>query len=408
MDDFDPYIFRTDDYGGNWQLLTDGSNGIPAGFPTRSLQEDPARKGLLYAGTEFGLFVSFDDGVHWQPLQQNLPISPVMDLLVHQNDLIVATQGRAIWILDDLTPLHQIDRQVGHAGAFLFKPRDTYKVRQQSTGRGGDWPENPPDGAMVYYYLAESTSGEVRLEIADATGAIVREYTSASIGAPDVVTQDLPLGAVTRLGEEQLDRSAGMHRLIWDLKYAPAYLAPGVNEGLRERIAVVTGYTGGPHALPGTYSVTLSVGDNPVHTQSFDVLQDPRLSTTMAELQETFDLSVRLRDRITAMQVGIARGQAKLDELQRTIDAGGSGAAAAVGEKEALELVLGELYKHGEKGDHAHLHPELTTDYARIYTMIAGSDYRPAASAYPRLEELEVEFADLMGQLRAILERPIT
>ena len=127
-----------------------------------------------------------------------------------------------------------------------------------------------------------------------------------------------------------------------------------------------------------------------------------------AELEETLDLSVRLRDRITEMQIGIARGLARLEQLQHAIDAGGRGASGAAREKEVLEGVLSELYKHGERGDHAHLHPELTTDYARIYTMISNSDHRPPASAYPRLEELEVEFVELMAQLRAILERPIT
>jgi hypothetical protein len=261
---------------------------------------------------------------------------------------------------------------------------------------------------MVFYYLAEPTDNEVRLQINDAAGDIIREYTSASIPDPNVVAQDMPLDEVTRLTGGQLAQSAGMHRLVWDLEYPPAYLAPGVNEGFRERIAVVTGYTGGPYAVPGTYSVTLSVGGSVVQTQSFEVLKDPRLSTTIAELQETFDLSVRLRDRITAMQVGIARGQVKLNELEQIIDAGGSGASEAAVERAALEAVLGELYKHGEKGDHAHLHPELTTDYARIYSMISDSDHQPPASAYLRLEELEVEFAALMSRLQAILERPVT
>jgi hypothetical protein len=261
---------------------------------------------------------------------------------------------------------------------------------------------------MVFYYLAEATDNEVKLEIKDAGGAIIREYTSASTSGPDVVTQAMPLDQVTRLSAEQLDTNVGMHRLVWDLEYPPAYLAQGVNEGFRERFAVVTGYTGGPYAVPGTYSVSLSIGGSAVQTQNFEVLKDPRLSTTVAELQETFDLSVRLRDRITEMQIGITRGLAKLAELEEIIAAVGQGAGDAAREKEALEAVLGELYKHGEKGDHAHLHPELTTDYARIYTMITDSDHRPPASAYLRLEELEEEFSDLMSQLQAILERPVT
>jgi hypothetical protein len=320
----------------------------------------------------------------------------------------VATQGRAVWILDDLTPLHQIDQQVGSANAFLFKPRDAYRMRLSSGRRGGAWPENPPNGAMVFYYLAEPTSSEVKIEIKDDGDNVVREYSSTDTDGPDVVTQDMQPGEVMVLSGEQLEQGAGMHRLVWDLRYAPAYLAPGVNEGFRQRIAVVTGYTGGPYAVPGTYSATLSIGGREIQTQSFEVELDPRLSTTTAELQETFDLSVRLRNSITEMQVGIARGLAKLEELDRVIAEGGRGASSATREKEALETVLGELYKHGERGDHAHLHPELTTQYARIYSMLTGSDHRPPASAYLRLEELEVEFAELMSQLEAILQRPVT
>jgi hypothetical protein len=261
---------------------------------------------------------------------------------------------------------------------------------------------------MVFYYLPEGTTEEVRVEIKDGNGYTVKEFSSSDSRDRDVVSQDVPLDEVTRLSDNQLERSAGMHRMVWDLKFPPAYLAPGVNEGFRERIAVVTGYTGGPYAVPGTYSAIMSIGGAVVGNQSFEVLKDPRLETSMAELQETFDLSIRLRDRITAMQVGIARGQARLVELDRIIAAGDREAGAASREKETLVGVLSELYKHGERGDHAHLHPELTTDYARIYTQISDSDHRPPASAYLRLEELEVEFEELMARLEAMLERPVT
>jgi photosystem II stability/assembly factor-like uncharacterized protein len=405
MDDFHPYIYRTNDYGETWDLLTDGTNGIPSHHPTRTIQEDPMRQGLLYAGTEFGVFVSFDDGAHWQSFQQDLPITPVMDLLVHQNDLIVATQGRSLWIMDDLTPLHQIDDQVASADAHLFRPRDAYRMRLQGGRRGGAWPENPPEGVMVFYHLSEQPASELRLTIKDAGGRVVREYSSKGAGDRSVTAPDVRPSEVMRVGERQLKTSPGMHRFVWDLKYPPAYLAPGVNEGFRERIAVVTGYTGGPYAVPGTYSATLSAGDWS-QTQAFEVLKDPRLSTTIAELEETFDLSVRIRDRIAEMQIGIAQGQKRLRELDGMIASGDARAAGEARQLKAdLEEVLGELYKHGERGDHAHLHPELTTDYARVYTMITDSDHRPPASAYQRLEELEQEFATHMSRLRRILDR---
>jgi hypothetical protein len=405
MDDFHPYIYRTNDYGQSWDLLTDGTNGIPADHPTRSLQEDPVRRGLLYAGTEFGLFISFDDGAHWQPFQQDLPVTPVMDLLIHQNDLIVATQGRSLWMLDDLTPMHQITEQVASSAAHLFQPRDTHRMRLFSGRRGGAWPQNLAEGVLIYYALSEEHPRDVRLTIEDQQGNVVREYTSAEPTRPDIWDPNLGTSDLTRVSPVPVDKGLGMHRFRWDLKYAPAYLAPGVNEGFRERMAVVTGYTGGPYAVPGRYSVTLSVGDDWTQTRQFDVVKDPRLSTTLAELQETFDLSIRIRDRISEIQIGVARGQQRLAELDRIIAAGGRAAREAAQEKAELEEVLSELYKHGEKGDHAHLHPELTTDYARVYSMISDSDHRPPASAYPRLAELDEEFAELMTRLRRILER---
>ncbi len=392
MDDFRPFIYRTDDLGETWELLTDGSNGIPADHPTRTLQEDPARKGLLYAGTEFGMFVSFDDGAHWQSFQLDLPITPVMDLLVYENDLIVATQGRSLWILDDLTPLQQIADAAAGAGAHLFRPRDIHLLRLAYSGtRPGPWPENPPEGAMIFYTLGSEIAGDVRIEIRDGTGAPVKSWSSS----PGYADEKAPLPT-----------GPGMNRLVWDLKYPAAYLAPGVNEGFRERIAVVTGYTGGPYAVPGTYQVTLSVGDWS-QTRSFEVMKDPRLETTLAELQETFELSEKVRDRITIIQRGVAEGQQVLasleDVIARTADAQTRQRAQQA--KAELEEVLNELYKHGQRGDHAHLYPRLTTDYARIYTMLASSDHRPPDSAYERFDELEPVFGALMARLEEVLRR---
>ena len=407
MDDFHPYIYRTDDFGASWKLLTDGRNGIPADHPTRTVQEDPAGRGLLYAGTEFGLFISFDDGAHWQSFQQNLPRTPVMDLLVRGSDLIVATQGRGLWILDDLTPLHQIDARMAAADRALFKPRTTTRMRMARTGRGGEWPENPPDGAMIFYRWATQQSGEVTLEIRDAAGALVRTFTSSGPGSREEVFQAMREPVVTLVGDPRVGTSAGMHRLVWDLKYPPAYLAPGVNEGFRERIAVVTGETDGPYALPGTYTATLRTADGWTQSQTFDVVMDPRVQSTYAELKETFDLGIRARDRITSIQLGVARGQARLRELDAAMAAGGAGAREAARQKADLEAVLGQLYKHGLTGDHADLRPQLTTDYANILTLIYGADTRPPSNAYPRMEELDVRYQELMDRLTLLLERPI-
>jgi photosystem II stability/assembly factor-like uncharacterized protein len=407
MDDFHPYIYRTNDYGATWTLLTDGTNGIPADHPTRTILEDPARQGLLYAGTEFGMYVSFDDGAHWQPFQLNLPRTPVMDLTFKGTDLLVATQGRALWILDDLTPLHQIDDQMASADAFLYRPRETYRVRMQGSGRGGAWPENPPDGAMIFYRWASQPAGDVRMEIRDPAGSLVRVFTPEGPGSKEDVFQADRRPVPTIVGEEEVDTSPGMHRLVWDLHYPPAYLAPGVNEGFRERIAPVTGNTEGPWALPGTYTVTLRAGDGWSQTQSFDVVMDPRIHTPMADLKAAFDMAVHARDRITSMQMGVAEAQARIRALDATIARGGSDATEASARKAQLEEVLGKLYKYDQRGDHANLHPQLTTDYANILTLLYGADTGPTDNAAPRMEELDARYQELMGRLRQLLDRPI-
>ena len=408
MDDFHPYIYRTDDFGASWTLLTDGTNGIPADHPTRSLQEDHTVQGLLYAGTEFGVFVSFDDGEHWQPFQQNLPRTPVMDLLVKENDLVVATQGRALWILDDLTPLQQIGAAgVADRTAYLFEPRPAVRLRLQGGGRGGAWPQNPPDGAAIYYTFAEPVSGEVTIEITEASGEVVRRFTSEGAGTKEEVFQSMREPVVTVVGTPRVQTSAGMHRLVWDLEYPPAYLAPGVHEGIRDRIAVVTGDTNGPLALPGTYTVTLRTADGWSQSQELEVRMDPRVTTSMADLQEQFDLTIKVRDRITEIQLGVAAGNERIRELDAIIARGGADARQAEATKAELEEVLGQLYKHGQRGDHAHLRPQLTTDYAAINTYISGSENRPPSAAYPRMEELDERFEVLMGRLRALLEGTI-
>ena len=407
MDDFHPYLYRTDDYGASWTLLTDGTNGIPANYPTRAIQEDPERRGLLYAGTEFGMFVSFDDGEHWQSFQQNLPRTPIMDLLVHENDLIVATQGRALWILDDLTSLHQIDEAATATGGFLFEPRDAYRLRLAGGRRGGAWSENPPDGAVIFYAWNEEVSGPITMEIRDSEGALVRVFLSEGAGTREQVYQAMREPTVTVVGEPRIDTKPGMSRLVWDLHYPPAFLAPGVNEGFRERIAVVTGDTDGPLAMPGTYSVTLSTADGWSQTRDFEVKLDPRVDVAQDELQAKFDLALRTRDRITSIQLGVAAGQQRIHDLEQAIDAGGANARAAEDAKAEIEDVLGQLYKHGGRGDHANIHPQLTTDYANILTLISGSDSPPPVNAFPRMEQLDERYRDLMGRLRSLLDRLI-
>ena len=174
FDDFKPYIYMTNDHGKNWTLLTNGRNGIPANYPVRVVREDPDRKGLLYDGTEFGVFVSFDEGKHWQALQQNLPITPVTDLRVHQQDIVLSTQGRSFWILDDITPLHKLDKELEAKEAHLFQPRPAYKVNDKGVGFLAEYaPKAKPSGAILHYFLQDKADSEVKVEIIDEQARVV-------------------------------------------------------------------------------------------------------------------------------------------------------------------------------------------------------------------------------------------
>ena len=174
MGDFEPHVYKTEDYGESWTRITTGTNGIPNDHPVRVVREDPDRAGLLYAGTEFGMFISFDDGENWQTLQLNLPVTPITDLKIVDKDLVMSTMGRSFWILYDLTPLHEIDERVASADAHLFAVKDPYRLRMPRRGNRSamspDEPQYPEAGANIDYYLAGEPSGEIELEILDGEG----------------------------------------------------------------------------------------------------------------------------------------------------------------------------------------------------------------------------------------------
>ena len=236
LGDYEPYIYRTDDYGQTWTRLTNGKNGIPADWPTRVVREDPDREGLLYAGTEFGMFISFDNGAHWQPFQLNLPNVPVTDIKIHRRDLVVATQGRAIWILDNLTSFHQFSSQVKTSQGYLFKPRDGYRTRVGPSNLG----------PVIDYYLPTARSQAVIIEILDAKGTVLNTYNSETpvlrpgrggggpgmpgVGTAGPESQPDPDAAPTRRAAPppRVTKTAGLNRFAWDMRnQAGVTLPPG-------------------------------------------------------------------------------------------------------------------------------------------------------------------------------------
>ncbi len=261
LEDYEPHLYRTRDGGKTWQEIT---RGLPAGVYLQTVKEDPVRRGLLFAGTELAVYLSFDDGDNWQPLQLNLPPASMRDLAVHGDDLIIATHGRGFWVLDGITALRQIDEKVARSDAFLFKPADVVRIPPGSdfgTPLPKDEPfaENPPFGAPIDYYLKAAASGPVALEILDSEGRTVRRYSSADRTAQrDPNSFNIP--AVWVPVPPQLSAAPGMHRWIWDLRPANA------GGGGRGAFQLVQ---------PGTYTVRLTVGSNSF-AQQLIVKPDPR------------------------------------------------------------------------------------------------------------------------------------
>ncbi len=300
LDDFHPYLFKTADYGKTWTKIV---NGIPDRHFTRVVKEDPNRRGLLVAGTEFGLYISFDDGANWKSFQLNLPIVPIADVAFHkrEQELVVATQGRSFYIFDDLPLLYQSNPQsnpvVQTEDAHLFKPKDTYRVGGGrgfgGSGRGGGAAvgENPPGGAVIAYWLKARPQGDVKLEFLDSTGKLVHEFSSrAAEPAPPAEGAENNAFGGRGGGPASVSAQAGMNRFVWNMRYPDATTFPG--------IILWAGSMTGPLAAPGTYQVRLTV-DGRTQTQSFAIKKDPRLDTTPEDYAKQLTLALQVRDKLS-------------------------------------------------------------------------------------------------------------
>ena len=397
LGDFAPYIYRTDDYGKTWTKLTDGRNGIAADEPTRVVREDPDRAGLLYAGTEFGIYVSFDNGAHWQSFQMNLPITPVTDIKVAHKDLIVSTQGRSFWILDNLTSLHQLNEKT-MTSSQLFAPREAIRtVGGRGGGRGGGV-QYPQPGATVDYYLAANAKDDITMEILDENKNVIRKFTSVAPagggrGAAPVedVAEAPPSedegggdgggGGRGRGGAPvRLDKTAGMHRVVWDLRYPGPWASAARPEG-----------PNGPEGVPGKYSVRFTAGSF-TSTQPVTVVEDPRIAqdgVTTAALKEQFDHNVKVRDLVSDMNKTLAR----LRAAQR----GATGEKLASLNDLAADLITPSI---------RYSQPELQTHIQYLYTLTNATDQKIGRDAIERYNTLRKSLDDRILQLNKILGTP--
>ncbi|HEX5475606.1 MAG TPA: hypothetical protein VFX12_13185 [Vicinamibacterales bacterium] len=361
LDDLRPYIYRTHDGGKTWTKITDG---LPDGATVNSVKEDPKRKGLLFAGTETQVYVSFDDGDHWQSLRLNMPATSIRDLVIKDDDLVVGTHGRGFWILDDITALRQMEPTTMDAAVVLFKPATAVRVewdKNTDTPLPPDEPagQNPPDGAIIDYYLKARATDVVSLEIFDRTSKLVRRYRSDELAPPIADEGNVPWYWIrpTKI----LPAGPGLHRFVWDLHYTP----PPGPKGYP--IAATPHDTAaepkGPWVVPGTYQVKLTVGGRS-YTQPVVVKMDPRVKTTAAGLQQQFALSKRLYDAVvkidnllpqmeTARQQAQAAGNTTLARQIAALAGGGGrgrgfgrgGGAAGTPSLSALAGEIGGLYR---------------------------------------------------------------
>jgi photosystem II stability/assembly factor-like uncharacterized protein len=418
IDDLRPHIFATHDSGKTW---TEIANGIPAGQIVNAVREDPERKGLLFAGTEKGVYVSFDDGVNWESLRLNLPASSVRDLIIKNDDLIAATHGRGFWILDNITPLRQLDRPEGEpapmssrgdgAGASprrsdvtLFKPQTALRVRANlntDTPLPPEEPagENPPDGAMIDYFLPKDANGPVTIEIKDAKGWSVRKFSSADVPV-EANPKRLKIPSYWIRPPQSLSAKAGLRRFLWDMHYTPVPdLEPEfpISATYRNTAPAATS----PWAAPGDYTVTLTI-DGKTFSQPLTVTMDPRVKASAADLQEQFDLSWKLYQvRLKLAPIG-----KKFDNIAEQLTKLRAKAAERSDVTQKLEAFAQTLMKFGPPHPRPGAPPSLfiLESTTRLFNEIERADAAPTAAVKAAVADLETKVGPMMDAWHKLLE----
>ena len=383
MNDRRPYIFRTRDFGRTWTPIV---NGIAEHDFVRVVREDPERKGVLYAGTEHGVYVSVDDGARWRRLALNMPVVPITDLDIRQGDLIAATQGRGFWVLDDLSPIRQ-DSDASTQGVHLFSPQTAYRV--QGGGRGGSDAagENPPNGAIVYFRLPDRVPQDVALEFRDSRGELIRRFASGDGPA--------------------LRAAPGLNRFVWDLRYPGAVPPPGGT-------TLFGGTTRGPVATPGAYEVRL-VAANDTRKATLHVARDPRVAATDEDLRDQFDLLIRIRDAVSAAHTAvedILRARKELEAVSARAASAEGGQDIATRAREidaALANIQAELIEMRLKtgNDVLSYAIKLNARIASIAPVVASAESRPTDQSKAVFAELSAELDQQLGRLRHIFDTDV-
>lgn len=391
LDDLRPHIFQTHDFGHTWQETV---SGIGATDFVRVVREDPVRKNLLYAGTEQGAYVSFNGGGHWQSLRLNMPMAAVHDLAIEQDDLIAATYGRSFWILDDLSPLRQIDAQSPPAKAVLFAPRPAIRIRRdenQDTPLPPEIPagKNPPDGAILDYFLPAATASDIQLEIYDAEGKLIRAFSSAPL--PAVHEQPLQIAEYWIAHPQPLAKAPGMHRFVWDLRYADPQ-AVHVQTPYNYPMGAIVGETPlppqGPLVLPGTYEVRFTV-DGQTFRQPLEVKMDPQVNYARYELESSLNLQLKIsatlgRNFAAYQQVKDLRSRLTEFAKRPAADPTATAATQLDSKAEALEGKSVYILDTPKGGSFITVNDSLVS----LIGLVDGADFAPSAESFAALQRV--------------------
>src|SRR5467141_3052427 len=414
LDDLRAHIYRTRDFGKTWTEIT---KNIPDGGASNVVREDPVRKGLLYAGTEGSVYVSINDGDDWQPLQLNLPHTSMRDLAIHGDDLIVATHGRSFWILDDVTPLRQLNADIAKESVHLFAPQEATRFRwnrNPDTPLPPEFPagKNPPDGAIIDYYLASPAKEPVTLEIFDAHNEPVRNAASADKPEPlEKTAAEHPIPMYWVRPAQILSGAAGMHRFIWDLHYAPPD-SLGHEFPISAIVHDTPKYPLGAWALPGKYTVKLTV-DGKSYSQLFAAKMDPRIKTPLADLRKQFEMESGSVEGMNKSFEALSQVQSVRAQLKERVAKAGKGALAdaiAALDKQAAELegaAQSNFYGLPPGAKQPENFSSLNQHFGGILAVADSADAAPTTQATAVFKELEEDLEKLVARWTKIRQQDI-